>query len=112
MIPSNNVLQVGAQNSDVAEIKQMLRDTMGYETVVPNGIFDDETALALKQFQRKFGLPANGVADPTTQAVLYSQYMGVMSQQGGAPGGGESLWSNPLAWIVGGIVAYMLWKQA
>ncbi len=59
----------GMSSPDIREIQQMLRQT-GY-AVEPTGLFDERTFHELVKFQKDFGLPADGIIDPRTRALLY-----------------------------------------
>ena len=37
-----------------------------------SGVYDERTVDALKAFQKKNGLPADGIAGPGTQQALYA----------------------------------------
>ncbi|MBQ8961071.1 MAG: peptidoglycan-binding protein [Ruminococcus sp.] len=42
--------------------------------IVPDGVYSQETAAAVKAFQRKYGLPQTGAADPATWNSIVSVY--------------------------------------
>lgn len=59
-------------DTDIEALRVMNRlHTLGY-LYDPDGVFGDLSDLALKYFQRKNGLPENGVADHATQMLLFS----------------------------------------
>jgi peptidoglycan hydrolase-like protein with peptidoglycan-binding domain len=57
---------------NVVDLQQRLIQ-LGYlpSNFVPNGIYDDMTQEAVRNFQRVSGLPANGVVDEATWLALY-----------------------------------------
>lgn len=59
----------GARGRDVAGVKRTLI-LLGYGKVVPRGRFGAAATTALKSFQRKHKLNADGVYGPTTHAAL------------------------------------------
>ena len=50
--------------------------------IVPDGVYSNETAEAVRAFQREYGLPQTGAADPATWNSIVSVYRGYLS---GAP---------------------------
>lgn len=42
--------------------------------LAPDGIFGTETAAAVREFQRRHGLPVTGTADFDTWAAIYAEY--------------------------------------
>ena len=76
-IPTGTNLKVGDRNDDVRSLQMML-STLGIPVAI-DGIFGSQTKAAVIEFQRRFGLVADGIAGNNTQAVLYSQYMGKLS---------------------------------
>ncbi len=57
------------RGADVMELQRMLND-LGFDPGAVNGIFDERTARALKEFQRNAGLTADGVVDDGVFRVL------------------------------------------
>ena len=55
----------------VVPLQQRLR-TLGYYTGSADGYFGSGTERAVRNFQKRNGLPATGAADPATQMRLYS----------------------------------------
>ena len=52
-----------------------------YESVQPiqiTGVYDDQTELSVKSFQRLFGLPQTGIVDERTWNALYRAYEGIV----------------------------------
>ena len=56
------MLRVLAENDD------------SYETLIPDGIYGPETAVAVSGFQRLHGLPVTGVTDQTTWEEITARY--------------------------------------
>ena len=42
--------------------------------IIPDGVYDNETALAVRAFQREFGLPDTGTTDGKTWSKIVSVY--------------------------------------
>jgi L,D-transpeptidase YcbB len=65
-------LAQGARDPRVAMLRERLRAQGEYGAAVPDDpdLFEPALADALVRFQRRFGLPANGVAGPGTIAAL------------------------------------------
>ena len=57
------------RGADVAELQRMLND-LGFDPGAVNGLFDERTTRATKEFQRNAGLEPDGVADPGIFKVL------------------------------------------
>lgn len=64
-------LQKGDEGQDVYDLQTRLQ-TLGYFTGVADGIFDTDTADAVKAFQAKNYLTVDGVAGQATLSALYS----------------------------------------
>ena len=65
----NRIWQKGDSGEKVLWIQQRLKD-LEYLNRDPDGIFDEETETALRNFQRNNGLLATGMADEVTMRVL------------------------------------------
>lgn len=63
------VLSRGANSGDVWDLQYRLQ-LLGYYPNALDGIYGDGTARAVRQFQRDYGLSADGVAGPVTWAKL------------------------------------------
>ncbi|MDR1905848.1 MAG: peptidoglycan-binding protein [Clostridiales bacterium] len=79
--PSSSVLRLGATGADVIEL-QFILDAIepfypSIPTVIKDGYFGYEVQNAVSEFQRTFGLYADGVVGPATWAMLYSVYKGI-----------------------------------
>src|SRR3954464_11447659 len=57
------------RGADVMELQRMLND-LGFDPGAVNGLFDERTARATKEFQRNAGLTADGVVDNGVFKVL------------------------------------------
>ena len=57
------------RGDDVAELQQRL-SALGFDAGRVDGIFGDQTAMALAEFQRNTGHPPDGIAGPATVADL------------------------------------------
>lgn len=62
----------------IRSLQTMLRviaeDDASLPTVVPDGIYGQETITAINAFQRKYGLPATGVTDQATWEAVVEVY--------------------------------------
>lgn len=62
----------------IRSLQTMLRviaeDDPSLPTVVPDGIYGQETMTSVSAFQRRYGLPVTGVADQTTWEVVVKAY--------------------------------------
>ena len=63
------VLQLGDKGLEVEELQQALVKAGVYKGKI-TGIYDKQTADAVKSFQKQKNEPADGVAGATTQAEL------------------------------------------
>lgn len=66
---SDEVLARGIQGADVEALQKYLVMARFFEGTV-EGMFDDETELALRRFQGFFGLVEDGICGPRTKAVV------------------------------------------
>lgn len=57
------------RGDDVAEVQQLV-GALGFDTGRVDGIFGDNTASALREFQRNAGLPVDGMVGPDTLLSL------------------------------------------
>lgn len=79
--------KLGSRGSEVRQIQQRLKN-WGYYTGSVDGVYGTRTASAVKKFQKKQNLRADGIAGPAT---LYA--IGISSgssSSGGSSGGGGS----------------------
>ena len=62
----------------IRSLQTMLRviaeDDGGLPTVVPDGIYGQQTINAVNAFQRRFGLPITGITDQTTWDRIVQEY--------------------------------------
>jgi general secretion pathway protein A len=64
------ILSRGKQNPDVRTLQRRLSE-LGYMETEASGLFDDETAEAVRRLQKDHALQADGAAGPATKIVLY-----------------------------------------
>lgn len=68
----------------VRSLQTMLRvlaeDEKGLLSVIPDGIYGDQTRNAVYQFQRSRGLPATGVTDQATWDRIVSEYPAALTR--------------------------------
>lgn len=68
-IPSRPILQIGSTGNFVSEVQGMLK-LLGYYNGAIDGIYEEETALAVANFQRAAGLAPDGIVGPVTWGRL------------------------------------------
>lgn len=68
--PEPPILKRGSEGEDVKKLQQRLKD-LGYDVGPVDGIFGPLTEGALKEFQTKTGLAADGTTTPQTYSKLY-----------------------------------------
>jgi peptidoglycan hydrolase-like protein with peptidoglycan-binding domain len=62
-------LTVGSTPTDIAELQHQLNDVTATALAL-NGVYDDGTRTAVRNFQTYIGVAATGVADPVTRWIL------------------------------------------
>lgn len=65
------VLRSGTKGVEVTRLQNRLVE-LGYYTCAADGVYDSDEIAAVKEFQRKNGLTADGVAGLATQNALYA----------------------------------------
>ena len=73
--PSTSRLEIGSTGEMVETVQQKLKDA-GYYTGEVNGIFDNATEKAVKDFQEASGLKKDGIVGTKTWQALTGTYMG------------------------------------
>lgn len=68
-------LYIGSSGSDVEKLQQQLKELGLYFGLI-NGNFDQETESAVREFQDRAGLTANGIVDPLTWHELQNSLVG------------------------------------
>jgi peptidoglycan hydrolase-like protein with peptidoglycan-binding domain len=63
------MLTVGSPPTDIAELQRQLNDVTATALAL-NGVYDDGTRTAVRNFQTYIGVAATGVADPVTRWIL------------------------------------------
>ncbi len=87
-IPSEypNVLRQGDTGSIVRDLQYMLAVVADYYPQVRpinyDGVFGEQTAAAVRDFQTLAGLPADGVVGPVTWRQLYPTYLNIVDTYG------------------------------
>jgi len=82
-----SVLHWGSRGDTVSEVQRRLKQ-WGYYDGAVDGVFGTGTSTAVKEFQRKNGLTADGVVGDSTAAALGIRLSG--SSAGASAGGGSS----------------------
>ena len=63
----------------IYNLQRYLRQLSRFDPDIPavdeDGIFGEETRASLTAFQKKYGLPITGTADPETWATLFNEYL-------------------------------------
>ncbi len=90
-------LEKGSKGDEVKALQQRLID-LHYLNDVADGSYGDKTKVAVEKFQSAAKLSVTGIADPTTQAVLFS------------PDAPEASMSISCASIVVGSMAQTTWS--
>ncbi|MBE9144148.1 peptidoglycan-binding domain-containing protein [Planktothrix mougeotii] len=67
---SRPVLQMGSRGKDVSELQATLK-LLGYYQGAVDGIYSEQTATAVSEFQTFAGLTVNGITDSTTWNRLF-----------------------------------------
>ena len=65
------VLKNGTRGVEVTRLQNRLME-LGYYTCAADGVYDSDEVAAVKEFQRKNGLTADGIAGLATQQALYA----------------------------------------
>lgn len=81
MAATNTVLKRGSRGPGVLMLQEMLL-ALGYDigSDRPDGVFGDATYMAVKEFQMRHGLSADGAAGSQTLPVL-TKYSSTMTKQ-------------------------------
>ena len=80
------IIKVGSTGSDVKTVQRKLKN-WGYYTGSVDGIYGSKTKEAVKYFQRKNGLSADGIVGNKTLAALGMNVSGGSSSSGSSSGG-------------------------
>jgi len=79
--PPNVVLRQGSRGVDVTQLQFILNIISRFypeiPSVIEDGVFDARTLNSVREFQRRFGLNADGVVGPATWNRLYEVYRGI-----------------------------------
>ena len=84
--PSSAPLKVGSTGREVEQLQFWLSTLAQYESRIPSvtvdGIFGSGTAAAVRAFQRRYGLTADGIVGRATWTELYDQFRSIQSDNG------------------------------
>lgn len=80
------VLRTGSSGSAVEQLQFWLNTLAQYDSSIPSvsvdGIFGSATAAAVRAFQRKYGLTADGIVGSATWSELYDEFRSIQSDNG------------------------------
>jgi N-acetylmuramoyl-L-alanine amidase len=68
-VTSDSYLRHGKSGREIADVQQRL-SRLAIATLTADGVFDERTEQAVRQFQRMRGLPADGIVGPETWRTL------------------------------------------
>ena len=84
--PGSASLKVGSTGREVEQVQFWLSTLAQYESSIPSvtvdGIFGKGTAAAVRAFQRRYGLTADGIVGRATWTELYDQFRSIQSDNG------------------------------
>ena len=84
--PGSAPLKVGSTGREVEQLQFWLSTLAQYESRIPSvtvdGIFGSGTAAAVRAFQRRYGLTADGIVGRATWTELYNQFRSIQSDNG------------------------------
>ena len=84
--PGSAPLKVGSTGREVEQLQFWLSTLAQYESSIPSvtvdGIFGSGTAAAVRAFQRRYGLTADGIVGRATWTELYDQFRSIQSDNG------------------------------
>ena len=84
--PGSAPLKVGSTGREVEQVQFWLSTLAQYESNIPSvtvdGIFGSGTAAAVRAFQRRYGLTADGIVGRATWTELYDQFRSIQSDNG------------------------------
>jgi len=81
--PPTSTLRLNSRGADVVELQFLLDYIASFYEDVPypiqTGVFNQQTLDAVREFQRAFGLNADGVVGRATWRMLYDVYFGILN---------------------------------
>ena len=81
-----STLRQGSTGSAVEQLQFWLNTLAQYDAAIPStavdGVFGSRTAAAVRAFQRREGLTADGVVGRTTWTTLYNEFRSIQSDNG------------------------------
>ncbi|MCL1806481.1 MAG: peptidoglycan-binding protein [Oscillospiraceae bacterium] len=90
LTPPTSVLRLGSRGADVLELQYLLNFISQYYATIPSviqdSLFGTSTRDAVMEFQRQFGLNADGIVGPATWNRLYSVYRSINTEAPIPPG--------------------------
>lgn len=67
--------RINDRSAAIKQVQKHLRALEGNENLVINGVFDERTRSAIKDFQRKSLIKESGIIDNITFTALYQMYL-------------------------------------
>ncbi|MBQ7973839.1 MAG: peptidoglycan-binding protein, partial [Clostridia bacterium] len=100
--PPTTVLRQGSRGNDVLQLQFLINYIAQFYPNVPSvsqdSVFGANTASAVRNFQRQFGLTADGVVGRATWNKLYQVYQTLQTGESPSGGSGSSGGSGVIAW--------------
>jgi hypothetical protein len=72
----DGILPINGSGDDVLKLKQLL-ETIGYEDLEPGIVYDKKTEAAIRDVQRRYAIPMDGLVGPLTKIALYNEQPGL-----------------------------------
>lgn len=94
--------QKGDTGSDVVKIQQAL-ECLGYYSGSIDGVFGESTVAAVKKFQSKRGMKADGIAGASTIRVLFGSTASASSSSSSSSSGSSTPKTEVLDWYADGV---------
>ncbi len=72
----NAMTPISGSEEDVLKLKQLL-EAIGYKDLEPGIVYDTKTEAAVKELQRRYAIPMDGLVGPLTKIALYNEQPGL-----------------------------------
>ena len=87
--------RINDKSAAIRNIQKFLARISSDRAVVPNGVYDENTRLAIVDFQSRMGIAPSGTVDRRTLDMIYSEYISKINNDTLAKGVGSFI-SFPL----------------